>query len=47
MISNYFAIEDPQALEPLSTEALVEATTSQGVNLLGYIDQIDQAPTEI
>ena len=44
MISNYFAIEDPQALEPLSTEALVEATTSQGVNLLGYIDRVDQAP---
>ncbi len=44
MISSYFAIEDPQALEPLSTEALVEATTSQGVNLLGYIERIDQAP---
>ena len=44
MISSYFAIEDPQALEPLSTEALVEATTSQGVNLLGYIDRVDQAP---
>ena len=44
MIGNYFAIEDPQELEPLSTEALVEATTSQGVNLLGYIDRVDQAP---
>ena len=44
MISNYFQIEEPRALEPHSTEALVEGTTQDGVHLLGYIDRVDRAP---
>ncbi len=44
MISNYFQIEEPRALEPYSREALVEGTTQDGVHLLGYIDRVDRAP---
>lgn len=44
MISNYFLIEEPRALEPESTESLVEATTEEGIHLLGYIDRVDRAP---
>lgn len=45
LVEAYFAVEDPRRLQPAERECLVEATTTDGVPLKGYIDRLDVAPT--
>ncbi|MGH8879262.1 MAG: RecB family exonuclease, partial [Stackebrandtia sp.] len=45
LVEAYFSVEDPQRLQPAERECLVEATTADGVQLKGYIDRLDVAPT--
>jgi putative RecB family exonuclease len=44
LVANYFALEDPQRLEPASREELVEVVLD-GLRLRGYVDRIDVSPS--
>jgi putative RecB family exonuclease len=43
LVANYFALEDPQRLEPAAREQLVEVVLD-GLRLRGYIDRLDVSP---
>ncbi|GAA4633653.1 RecB family exonuclease [Actinoallomurus vinaceus] len=45
MVERYFALEDPRRLEPASRELYVETVLDSGLQLRGYIDRLDVAPT--
>jgi putative RecB family exonuclease len=45
MLERYFALEDPQRLEPAQRELYVEVVLGSGLMLRGYIDRLDVAPT--
>lgn len=45
LLGGYFAIEDPQRLEPADRECLVETTVDEQLVLRGYIDRLDVSPT--
>ncbi|WUU94330.1 PD-(D/E)XK nuclease family protein [Actinoallomurus sp. NBC_01490] len=45
MVERYFALEDPRRLEPASRELYVETVLESGLQLRGYIDRLDVAPT--
>ncbi|SRR6266550_1359932 len=45
MVGGYFALEDPRRLEPAARELLVEVVLDGGVQLRGYVDRLDVAPT--
>ncbi|MBM7825369.1 putative RecB family exonuclease [Arcanobacterium pluranimalium] len=44
LISHYFALENPQFLEPKARESFVNAELPQGLAIRGIIDRIDEAP---
>jgi putative RecB family exonuclease len=44
LLDSYFALEDPQRLEPAEREALVETTLPSGVHLKGFVDRLDRSP---
>jgi putative RecB family exonuclease len=43
LVKNYFALEDPQRLEPAAREELVEVVLD-GLRLRGYVDRLDISP---
>jgi putative RecB family exonuclease len=45
LVRQYFALEDPQRLEPAERELYIEASLDSGLTLRGYIDRLDRAPT--
>ena len=45
MVEGYFALEDPRRLEPAAREERVETVLPGGVQLKGYVDRLDVAPT--
>jgi putative RecB family exonuclease len=47
LLAGYFALEDPQRLEPASREQYVEVVVEGGLRLRGYIDRIDEAPGDL
>ncbi|CAB4880913.1 unannotated protein [freshwater metagenome] len=44
LITTYFAMEDPQRLEPAAREVFVEADLHNGLTIRGFIDRLDVAP---
>jgi putative RecB family exonuclease len=44
LLDAYFALEDPQRLEPAERELYVECDLDRGLRLRGYIDRLDVAP---
>jgi putative RecB family exonuclease len=44
LLESYFALEDPQRLEPAEREVLVETTLPSGVHLKGFVDRLDRSP---
>ncbi len=45
LLRRYFSLEDPQRLEPAEREVYVETLLESGLQLRGYIDRVDVAPT--
>ncbi len=45
LVDGYFALEDPRRLEPAAREHRVEVLLDGGIQLLGYVDRLDVAPT--
>ena len=45
LLQRYFTLEDPQRLEPAEREVYVETLLESGLQLRGYIDRLDIAPT--
>jgi len=45
LLERYFALEDPQRLEPAEREVHVVTTLESGLTIHGYIDRLDLAPT--
>jgi putative RecB family exonuclease len=45
LLERYFTLEDPQRLEPAEREVYVETLLESGLQLRGYIDRLDIAPT--
>jgi putative RecB family exonuclease len=45
LLGRYFALEDPQRLEPAEREVHVATQLASGLTLHGYIDRVDVAPT--
>jgi putative RecB family exonuclease len=45
LLRRYFTLEDPQRLEPAEREVYVETLLDSGLQLRGYIDRVDVAPT--
>ncbi|CAB4873333.1 unannotated protein [freshwater metagenome] len=45
LLSNYFALEDPQSFEPTYRELHLEMDLSEKLYLHGYVDRLDVAPT--
>ncbi|TDW92107.1 putative RecB family exonuclease [Kribbella sp. VKM Ac-2566] len=45
LLGKYFALEDPNALEPAERELYVETALDSGLVLRGYVDRLDVAPT--
>ncbi len=43
LVENYFALEDPQRIEPAAREQLVEFVVD-GLRLRGYVDRLDVSP---
>jgi putative RecB family exonuclease len=43
LLESYFALEDPQRLEPAERELLVETTLPSGVRLKGFVDRLDRS----
>jgi putative RecB family exonuclease len=44
LLDAYFALEDPQRLEPAERELFVECDLDSGLRLRGYVDRLDVAP---
>src|SRR5215510_2785998 len=44
LLDGYFAVEDPQRLEPAERERLVEAVVDDELLIRGYIDRLDVSP---
>jgi putative RecB family exonuclease len=44
LLDSYFALEDPQRLEPAEREVLVQTTLPSGVHLKGFVDRLDRSP---
>jgi putative RecB family exonuclease len=44
LLDAYFALEDPQRLEPAERELYVECDLESGLRLRGYVDRLDVAP---
>jgi putative RecB family exonuclease len=44
LLGGYFAVEDPQRLEPAERECLVEAVVDDQLLIRGYIDRLDVSP---
>jgi putative RecB family exonuclease len=44
LLDAYFALEDPQRLEPAERELFVECDLESGLRLRGYVDRLDVAP---
>ncbi|MGH3712357.1 MAG: RecB family exonuclease [Micromonosporaceae bacterium] len=44
LVEGYFAVEDPQRLEPAERETKVEVTVGDGLRLRGIIDRLDVSP---
>jgi putative RecB family exonuclease len=44
LLDAYFALEDPQRLEPAERELYVECDLDTGLRLRGYVDRLDVAP---
>ena len=45
LLERYFALEDPQRLEPAEREVHVVTTLDSGLTIHGYIDRLDLAPS--
>ncbi len=45
LLGSYFSLEDPQRLQPVARELLVEHVLEGGLRLRGYVDRLDEAPT--
>jgi putative RecB family exonuclease len=45
LLERYFALEDPQRLEPAEREVHVVTTLGSGLTIHGYIDRVDLAPS--
>jgi putative RecB family exonuclease len=45
LLRRYFTLEDPRRLEPADREVYVETLLESGLQLRGYIDRVDVAPT--
>ncbi len=45
LLQRYFELEDPQRLEPAEREVYVETLLESGLQLRGYIDRVDVAPS--
>jgi putative RecB family exonuclease len=45
LLRRYFTLEDPRRLEPAEREVYVETLLESGLQLRGYIDRLDVAPT--
>ncbi|MGH3464392.1 MAG: RecB family exonuclease [Kribbellaceae bacterium] len=45
LLRRYFLLEDPNALEPAERELYVEAELDSGLQLRGYVDRLDVAPS--
>jgi putative RecB family exonuclease len=45
LLERYFALEDPQRLEPAEREVHVVTTLGSGLTIHGYVDRLDLAPT--
>jgi putative RecB family exonuclease len=45
LLGRYFTLEDPRRLEPAEREVYVETLLESGLQLRGYIDRVDVAPT--
>jgi putative RecB family exonuclease len=43
LLDSYFALENPQRLEPAEREVLVETTLPSGVHLKGFVDRLDRS----
>ena len=44
LVGTYFAMEDPQRLEPTGRELFVQTTLDSGLILRGFIDRLDGSP---
>ncbi len=44
LLAGYFALEDPQRLEPATREEHVEVVLADGLRLRGIVDRVDVAP---
>jgi putative RecB family exonuclease len=44
LLATYFRLEDPQAVEPVARELLLETELASGVVLRGYVDRLDEGP---
>jgi putative RecB family exonuclease len=44
LLSGYFAVEDPQRLEPAERESLVSTLVDEELLIRGYIDRLDVSP---
>jgi putative RecB family exonuclease len=45
LVDRWFSLEDPTRLEPAERELYVETTLDDGLQLRGYVDRLDVAPT--
>jgi putative RecB family exonuclease len=45
MLDGYFTLEDPNRLQPAEREQLVEVVLESGLQLRGFVDRLDIAPT--
>ncbi len=45
LLRRYFTLEDPNSLEPAERELYVEAELDSGLQLRGYVDRLDVAPS--
>jgi putative RecB family exonuclease len=45
LLTGYFSLEDPRRLQPAARELFVEHVLPSGLQLRGYIDRLDEAPT--
>ncbi|MDR0366518.1 MAG: PD-(D/E)XK nuclease family protein, partial [Bifidobacteriaceae bacterium] len=43
LVESYFALEDPQLVQPVASELLIEAPLADGPLLRGYVDRLDPA----
>jgi putative RecB family exonuclease len=45
MLDGYFTLEDPNRLQPAEREQLVEVVLESGLQLRGFVDRLDVAPS--